>query len=433
MSASRVVATFQNDERGSIAMMFGLMLMVLLTLAGLAVDYGRIMLARHALNDATDAAGLATGRALMDGTLTEAEAKQIGQTYFDENAKTLAKVQTQVPVPVITPDLVNSTVTVTAQVTVPMTLMAIAGFKNVLVPSTSTIAFDGKDLEVGMALDITGSMNDVPPGGGPRKIDGLKVAFKSFAETLMPASPQLGRSIRIGIMPFSASVNLGKYAAAASSNRSQDGCITERIKPTYSDKSPANGGSFDVAADGVANIDPTEGGVGSNRYFCPGPSVMPLTDNRNALINQVKTFSPGGYTAGHLGVQWGWNLISEDYASFWGGSSAPAPYALTQGSKPKLIKAMILMTDGIFNTAYHDDLARTQALAMCSAMKAKGVVVFTIGFGLGNTGSEIVAKQTLRDCATPGALYFADASSTTQLDAALHSFAVTLTQLRVSQ
>ena len=430
MATSRA-KTFATDERGAVAILFGLMIMVCCMMAGLAVDYARILMARNTLLDAADAAGLATARAMVDGKLTTSEAQAIGQAYFKENSKSLSKTNTAIPVPSITADVNAKTVTVSAQITVPMTLMAVGGFKTVIVPMTSTVAFDAKDLEVGMALDITGSMTEVPPGGGPRKIDGLKTAFKSFAETLIPDHPQPGRKVRIGVQPFSASVNLGKYAKSASNGRSQDDCVTERKTPSYSDSSPVVGGYFDVAADGTANIDPTEGGVGTNRYFCPSPAVMPLTDNRDALINQVNTFSAGGYTAGHLGVQWGWNLIAEDYASFWGGSSAPAPYADTQGSKPKLIKAMILMTDGIFNTAYHPDIARKQALAMCANMKAKGVRVFTIGFGLGNTGSEIEAKKTLAACASDPN-YFVDASNTAQLDAALQSFASVLNKLRLT-
>ena len=65
-------------------------------------------------------------------------------------------------------------------------------------------------------------------------------------------------------------------------------------------------------------------------------------------------------------------------------------------------------------------------------MKTKGVIVFTIGFGLGNAGVELHAKQLLQACASPGAQYFADASNTTELDQALQSFATTLGKLRVS-
>jgi hypothetical protein len=369
-------------------------------------------------------------RILVSGSNSpEADAIEAGKAFFQENGKQLQKANTPTPVPDVYPDKNTNSVVVNATGIVPLTFMALGGFSTMNVPVTSTVRFDNKDLEVGMALDITGSMNDYPPGGGPRKI-----AFKKFAETLVPATPQAGRSVRLGVVPFSASVNLGGYAKSASNARSKDGCVTERSVPAYDDKSPSTGGYFDVAADGTKNIDPTEGGVGSNRYFCPTPAVIPLTSNRKLLIDEVNAFSPGGFTAGHLGVQWGWNLISPEFASFWGGQSAPADYSLTQGANPSLIKAMILMSDGIFNTAYHDDKARNQALAMCAAMKAKpkGVIVFAIGFGLGNSPAELVAKQTLRDCATTGPEFFADASNTNDLDTALQQFATVLGKLRVA-
>ena len=65
-------------------------------------------------------------------------------------------------------------------------------------------------------------------------------------------------------------------------------------------------------------------------------------------------------------------------------------------------------------------------------MKAKGVVVFTIGFGLGTTPAELIAKQTLRTCASTGPEFFADASNANDLDAALQQFATILGKLRVS-
>ena len=113
--AATLAPNFRNDERGSIAIMFGLMIMVLMSLAGLALDYSRILLARHALNDAADAAGIAVGRAMVDGKVTTAEAIKIGEIYFAENAKGVMKVGGQVPLPSITSDEATSTVTVTAR------------------------------------------------------------------------------------------------------------------------------------------------------------------------------------------------------------------------------------------------------------------------------------------------------------------------------
>ena len=90
--AAQTLATFGRNERGSIAILFGLLIMVVMSIAGLALDYGRILLARHALADAVDAAGLAAGRALMDGKLTAAEVDAMAITYFNHNFTRLRKI-----------------------------------------------------------------------------------------------------------------------------------------------------------------------------------------------------------------------------------------------------------------------------------------------------------------------------------------------------
>jgi von Willebrand factor type A domain len=162
--------------------------------------------------------------------------------------------------------------------------------------------------------------------------------------------------------------------------------------------------------------------------------VIPLTNDKDALIKAVKSFKPDFSTAGHIGAQWAFNLISEKWGGVWG-SGAPAPYSQTQGNKPKLVKAVILMTDGIFNMSYHNGMARSQALSLCSAIKDqsnKNVVVFTIGFGL---GGDPVAIKTLKDCATPSSTneYFVNANDSGELDRALQKFAGKLGDLRISR
>ncbi len=414
-AASKTLKNFQDDEGGAVAIMFGLMIIVCATMAGLAIDYSRILMARKTLMEATDSAALATGRALIDGNLTVAQAEAMGQAYFTANAKDLSKANTAVPTATITADPDAKLVSVSAQITVPMTLMAITGFKTSKIDAASKVSFDAKDLEVGMALDITGSMADSPPGGGGPKIDALKFAFERFATTLIPSSQQIGRKVRIGVAPYDMSVDLTKYAAAAT-NSAGGSCVVERINNTFTDLTPSGGGYFYPSPAG-----------------CPNGTMMPLTDDKAGLISHVKTFFPGRSTAGHIGLQWGWNMIAEDYASFWGGAAAPDAYSKTQGSKPTLVKAVIWMTDGQNNTQWHGAGSDTQAKKLCDAMKAKGVLVFTIGFGLGNSGLELTAKNLLKSCATPGAQYFADVQSSSDLDVALQSFASTLGKLRVSQ
>ncbi len=67
------------------------------------------------------------------------------------------------------------------------------------------------------------------------------------------------------------------------------------------------------------------------------------------------------------------------------------------------------MTDGEYNIHYATESAKNQALALCTAMKAKGVKVYTIGFGFSTSSTaadnttEGRAKDLMQQCASPAA------------------------------
>lgn len=427
-SSHRPLVKFAADDNGGVAIIFAFTGVVMLLMAGLAVDVGRMMMARSALVDAADAAGLAAGRALADG-LKATDAVKTAEAYFEANGDVIKRSGAAIPTPEITADTGGQVVTVEASVVVPMTLMQVGGFKSVTIPVRSEVRYDAKDLEVGVAIDVTGSMNNSIKG--ERKIDSLKKAFKNFVETVIPEELPLGRTVRIGVAPYSASINLGPYAKTASDSNSTDGCVTERIVKQYSDKVPGAGLYFAAKKDGVSDLDGS-----ANDYSCPPAQLIPLTGKRDELTTAVDKYGVGGYTGGHFGTQWAWNLVSEDYGSFWGGQSKPDEYSKVTGPSPKLIKAVILMTDGVNNIAFRHGRSREQQIALCTAMKDRGVKVFSVGFGLDyepNATQREEAKDTLRQCASPGPEYFADASDAAQLDTAFRQFAAVLGKLRVSQ
>jgi Flp pilus assembly protein TadG len=418
---------FNTSEEGSVAILFGLLTFTMFVVSALAIDYGRVLDMRSRIASSVDAASLAAGKAMLEGKLTDAEIITVATKYFDEDVKPVTGMG-KVGALEIKIDRDNGTVDIDVKSSVKMTVGRVAGIEKMDVPVSSSATFQQKDIEVGMALDITGSMNDV--AGGVRKIDGLKKAFENFAEKLIPDHPADGQNVRIGIAPYAASVNLGNYAGKATDGRSKDGCIVERRDGSFSDAavipdkigSTTNLTAFQVESDGKQKVN------------CPPATVIPLTSDKDALIRAVKRFQPDASTAGHIGTQWAFNLISEKWGGVWG-SGAPAPYSETMGTKPKLVKAVILMTDGIFNTQYHGGTSRDQALKLCSAIKDqsnKNVVVFTIGFGL---GGDPIAIKTLRDCATPSATneYFVNAANADELDRALQKFAGKLGDLRISR
>jgi uncharacterized protein YegL len=278
-------------------------------------------------------------------------------------------------------------------------------------PVNSSTAYDRRDIELGMALDVTGSMSG-------SKIADLQSAAKDLLDILLRDGAGANK-VRIGLAPYAASVRLGPYASVASNNTSTDTCVRERTGwAAYTDVAPGTGTYF-TAGGAPRDIDPTEGTQG---YECPSAQVRPLTSDKAALKTAIDGFRARGATAGHIGTQWAWNLISPEWRTVWPAASTPVPYG-----EPNTIKAIILMTDGIFNTSYANDRAGNQALNLCAEMKRKDVVVYTVAFK-----SPVAAANLLRTCATSADTFF-NADDGDQLRIAFQSIAADLNNLRLTQ
>jgi len=184
---------------------------------------------------------------------------------------------------------------------------------------------------------------------------------------------------------------------------------------------------------------------------CPPMPITTLTNVKQDLIDAVDDLvNPRGNTHINVGAVWGWRLISPQWRGDWGGvmdaNSLPLDYEekLSQ-------KAVILMTDGentmsssIF-TAYgylHDGHLGTtsstataratlnaKTTAVCNAMKAQGILIYTIVFG---NGSTTAAKDLMKACASEEDFYFFSPSQGA-LSAAFKAIGDSLSKLRVSK
>jgi Flp pilus assembly protein TadG len=415
------IASFGRREEGSVAMIFGLTAIPFFLMGALSIDYSMRSHMDVKFSAGVDNATLAAAKMVKDGVLSDAEIEARALAYFKESINghyaTFSDSDFKIKV-----DRNNSRIDIDVDASVPTIFGRIAGYEKMLIPQKASAVFQLRDIEVGLALDITGSMNG-NVSGGKTKLDALKGAFETFADLMLPDKMTPGQKVRIGLAPYSSGVNLGTYAAAATDNRSTDGCVTERdAAQPYSDSAPSKNNYFHIGPDNRNDIDPTENLV-NNVYVCPTAGVTPLTSDRKALVDAVKSYDANGYTAGHLGAQWAWNLVSPNWANTWQGNSRPDAYG-----KKNLIKAVILMTDGTFNTAYHHDDSSVQAIKMCDQMKANGIQVFSLAFA-----ATPAAKKTLEACATSGKDYFVDATDQKDLDNAFAKFAGKINALRLSQ
>jgi len=182
---------------------------------------------------------------------------------------------------------------------------------------------------------------------------------------------------------------------------------------------------------------------------CISQTIQPLTSNKTTLHNLANSLTAANSTAGHLGLAWGWYMISPNFGYLWPAASQPAAYGTAN-----LIKAVILMTDGDFNIQYcngvlssdsingtssqkincnaPDGSSSAQATALCNAIKApaNNTVLYTVGFDLGN---DTTAINLLQSCASSPSDFFQATAGTNDLTTDFSAIAQDLQNLRISK
>ena len=183
-----------------------------------------------------------------------------------------------------------------------------------------------------------------------------------------------------------------------------------------------------------------------------GAIATPLTTDKTSLHTLINNLQPSGGTAGHLGTAWAWYMLSPNWNTLWSTQNQAAPYDTaynvnTKVGDPKLVKlkkVAILMTDGDYNQEYDtngkmtyfggapaNDTSSNQATALCTAMKAKGIEVYTVAFSAGG-GLSSGAQTLLTNCATDGS-HFYNAATGDALRAAFRDIALKISTLRITQ
>jgi Flp pilus assembly protein TadG len=230
-------------------------------------------------------------------------------------------------------------------------------------------------------------------------------------------------------------------------------CATDRTVNTYTDAAPSTT---------PLGFHYTSGGSD-----CIPNQIVPLTATKATLHAAIgstdangdgvkedyrtRTLQAVGSTAGHLGLAWGWYMIAPNFATLWP-SASPAPKAYGSSN---LIKAIIFMTDGVFNTPYctgvtADDAtsgapgnsdqinctspngsSKSQAESLCTAIKAAAnhVDLYVVGFDLASDTTTLTFLQT---CATDTD-HFYRADTGEDLQAAFQDIAQNLSDLRISK
>lgn len=443
------VGAFARHRGGNFAVLFGLTASVLALTVGFSVNVSQLYNARSSLQGVVDAAVTSTARDLTTGVTREADANKSVQVFLDANSQAGILQANQIVMDRLIVDRTTNTVQADAHVDVALYFPIFSMGDMKRVTASTTALYSDRNIEVAMMLDVTGSM-------AGQKIKDLKAAASNAVDSFLGNQDPTRPRVRVSIVPYANSVNTGALAASSvyvetdASQRKQapgntsaqpasasvrpDNCATERKgADQYSDAGP---GSSMVNRDYLLSTF----AANSRTAPCPAAGLVPLTANADALKNVIKDFVASGGTAGHIGVQWTWYMLSENWGSMMKASERPA-----RMDPKRVAKYAILMTDGEFNLSYFDassvdevyndagkEPTRTAAKKLCAAMRGKGIEIFTIGFDL----NEANAEATLKDCASAdsGSIkHFYKAATGAELDNAFQTIARNIETLALTK
>ncbi|PVB62031.1 TadE/TadG family type IV pilus assembly protein [Labrenzia sp. 011] len=437
------------DQDGAVLPLFGIMVILLIVIMGAAVDVSRSVNAREKLSYALDSAALSLAAQLsttrmdtddIQEALTDSfEANLEGEDFLHEAIENLDFVV----------DTTNGLVTVTSSATLGNYFVDLGGYmKESFGPAffafgtKSQVTFSRYDVELALVLDVTGSMRN--------DMDTLREASTSLVNILIPEDQDVEASkVRISLVPYSQGVNLGDYADKVKGDAYgySDGsvCVTER--QDYDDGSETYEVRFtDESYDYYDESAPPPKGTfyGGGSTSCSKDSEMiPLTSDRDTLMDAIDDLDDNGGTAGQTGIAWGWNSLSPNYADVWPSDSVGDSY-----DNDDVLKFAVIMTDGDNNRYYdfietewqctlekrgsckkyeevdvyewqeksesesYSNESSTASRALCDGMKAAGIEVFGVYFG---SSTSSAGAKNMQYCASDDN-YFQATSSADLID-----------------
>ena len=422
---SRTLARFVRAREGSVVIIFALTLPVMIMAVGGAIDFARTANVDARIQNALDSAVLAATKELSDGSIDERDVDDVAQRYFEANLDALVGGGPNVTASNLNfkIDRAANIVEATVDAAVETSFLKVAGFDSITTSAVSSALYNPLTIELSLVLDVTGSMEG-------QKLRDLKTAAKSLVNQLLPENqPARREKVRIAIVPYANGVNVGR-STSNQRNRLEkitgdahgSSCVVERAESdgryAFSDDGP------DIDRDPESRIPTFDDFPDHDRAnFCPSAEVVWLTNDAKTLNEEIDDFEARGWTAGHIGIGWGWYTLSPLWNDIQPGGSNARPYRTKD-----LLKVMVIMTDGKFNTQFQRDngASAQQARNLCRNIEDEKVRIYTVAFKA--PGS---AEQMLRDCTSEDGRYF-ETSTGTELSAAFLEIAQEIARLRLS-
>ena len=425
-----------KQTSGAIAIMFALMVPILVGVAGISLDYSQAYLVKQRLAQALDAAALAAAASSTETAVIQ----QKVQDFFNANYPPEKLGVTFTPVVQIVGDEVI--VTGTAQFNT--LFLRVFGIDSIDVDATTTVVREVQGIEVTLVMDNTGSMNT------NNNISALRDAASNFVYIMYGIDVDEGEAadpsdlddmatrdtdyIKIGLIPYSTSVNVGPYGfgvdlngdayGTAFVNNPFDldyttnyytdtewfGCV---LAHDYPDDTTDHVGPWDMyrycrddADDPYCHLN-SYGDVRKDpNYNCVRTPLTPLVTSPTQLKESIDTMVASGYTYGNYGMVWGYRVLSPDFPFEEG----------VEWENEYWRKAIVMMTDG--NNTMHSRYSvygptqdhsigvsdlNNRFIDVCDNLKEEGVLIYTVTFYSNISES---TKDYYRECATAETYYY---------------------------
>lgn len=450
------------NRQGSIAVIVGITMSIVILAIAIGVDIGRGYFARSRVSYSMDAAILAVSGELPN-LPTDTDINNYATRFFNLNyptnylGSTVNSLKVTVDRQALAPDTISMSVSVTVPTIFGNVIKAFSnspGLDNIVVTASSQAQRENKVIEVALALDNTGSMGKTDGGSSLTRLQALKNSATTLVKTLFKSSNV--NPPYISVVPFTANVNIAPFPGFLAlgqpndfmfpSNSPWQGCVDERKGVNaYTDANPSVS-PFYAFYNKTNNANPNDN--------CTIAKILPLTNQQQPILDLINSMTNSGNTTIYKGVLWGWRTLSPNWQGKWTDpkSSAPTP---TNRPAPynaaNLTKILVVLTDGdnfSGNAACGvTDLNSTTTLyagqypcnsdldkiltSTCNSVKSAGIIIYTIGLGADVNNSANV-RNLLRNCASDPGKFFATPQPQ-DLENAFQVIAASVSKLRLTQ
>ena len=458
----------RRDEDGTMVVFALFLFVIMLMFTGMAVDFMRVENTRTKVQSTVDRAVLAA--ADLDQTRPPVD---VVNDYMNKAGLGDALVSA----PVVNSGLNYRTVTANARVEVPMLFSGLARVfdknanvvESMTVPASSQAEERVSNVEISLVVDISGSMSS------NSKIQNLRAAATEFVETVLDDTNE--DLVSVSLIPYSEHVNAGPllYNRLSVNTRHNYSHCIELPDSIYGSTVFPQNRTYEQMQFFQWNYDGRNNSLTDT--VCPRwdyERITPWSQNLTTLKSQIAALQPRAGTQIHIGMKWGVALLDPGFRNIETAlinsgnvdsafAGRPKDYADTE-----TLKFVILMTDGenstsqriqswAYDTAseyqhwynynfnyylsryvnsrywsqyYYQKYTKAQGDNLldqvCDAAKAAGIVVWTIGFEVEQTGADV-----MQNCASSPSHFFRVEG--VEISEAFDSIASQINNLRLTQ